>query len=163
MPALILIYTLMDTFAWACSDKTQGGVRAKFEAWVERWVISQGLLNCTATELYAARCGVLHTLTGYADLTKNPLVRKITYAWGTATTTALAESLSVLGRTDIVAVHVSDLFEGVRLAMANVTNEAENDPALMERLEEAAALHFSGLEIRTVAQFLEQVHGETNV
>ena len=163
MPALILIYTLMDSFAWACSDKAQTKVRTRFEAWTQQWVLTQGNLPCTATELYAARCAVLHTLTRYTDLTKNENVRKITYSWGNADNSALQGAFDALGHTDTVAVHVNDLFGAVCEAMAAITEQASTAPQLKQRLEEAAVLHFTGLEKRTVAQFLEQVHGIKNV
>jgi len=163
MPTLILIYTLMDSYAWATSEKKSNDVRRRFEEWTDKWVLSQKTLLCTATELFAARCAVLHTLTSQAELTKSGKVRQVTYAWGTADSAQLQASLDALGKKNIVAIHVNDLFDAVCEAMAAVTEESRKDKTLEKRLKEAANLHFASMDKETVAQFLKRVHGASNV
>jgi len=158
MPTLVLIYTLIDTFAWATSDKNKP-VRNCFEEWVTRWVLKDGNFLCTATELYAARCAVLHTLTSKADLTRAGKAREVTYAWGTASTSDLQTATVALGFDTHVAVHIDELLEAVCEGMAAVVERSSTDPQLAERLNEAGALHFTGMEMGTVAKFLERVHG----
>jgi hypothetical protein len=159
----VLTYTLMDTFAWATSDKKAQEVRARFETFCNRWLLPQGRLTCTATELYAARCGVLHTLTGTADLTKSGKAREITYAWGTARREDLDTSIAAVGATDVVGVHIDDLFGSVSGAIANIMEASKTDSALRARLEEAADVHFESMSKETVAAFMERVHGKSSV
>ena len=159
MPALILIYTLMDSFAWATSDKKPNDVRATFESWTENWVLKQKTLPCTATELFAARCAVLHTLTSEAKLTKTGKARKVTYAWGNADSAQLQATINALGNKNVVAIHVNDLFDAVCEAMAAVMEECSRDTTLQKRLQEAAKLHFVSMDKETVTQFLGRVHG----
>jgi hypothetical protein len=83
MPALILIYTLMDTFAWTVYGAEDKQVRKRFEIWTQEWVFGHVELGCTPTELYAARCAVLHTMTSDASLTDSDEARRIAYVWGT--------------------------------------------------------------------------------
>ncbi len=155
MPALILIYTLIDTLAWASSSDKKVPVRRRFEAWVTEWIGSR--LPCSATELYAARCGILHTLTSKADLTTSGNVREVVYAWGTAKSEDLQATIDHLGKTTAVAVHVNELFQAVRDAMANMLEKAESDASLGTCLNEAAAFHLANQGPELVAQYLRQV------
>lgn len=159
MPALILIYTLMDTFAWAVYGADERSSRKRFEAWTRKWVLSRTDLGCTASDLYAARCAVLHTMTSEASLTESGEARRIAYAWGTATADSLQSAVSILGHKDLVCLHIEKLFSAVREGMANVIEEADTDSQLRKRLEEAASKHFASMEDETVGQFLTRVHG----
>jgi len=159
MPALALTYTVMDTFAWAVFGGEEKSSRRRFERWVEAWVLPQGTVGCSATELYAARCAVLHRLTSDADLTESGAARRVAYAWGTSTALSLQHALEALNAKDIVAVHIGELFAAVREAMARVIEAAEADSKLRQRLEHAADKHFASMEDETVAEFLARVHG----
>jgi phage gp37-like protein len=62
MPCLVLLYSGMDV---AASLETSNGssVGSRFEYWVERYMLNGRTLNCSARDLYAARCAVVHTFT----------------------------------------------------------------------------------------------------
>jgi hypothetical protein len=141
MPALILIYSLIDSLAWASADKASRNVRANFEDWVTKWVLPQGSLDCTSVDLYAARCGLLHTLTADADLTKNGSARRISYAFGTANAATLRRMLDDLGEKDMRAVQVESLLGAVTEGMADFLEFADKDTALSSRLRDAAQRH----------------------
>lgn len=161
MPALILIYTLIDTLAWASSSNKEARVRQRFEAWVTDWIGSR--LACSATELYAARCGILHTLTSKADLTTNGNVREVAYAWGTAKSEDLQATIDHLGKKNVVAVHVSELFQAVCEAVADMLEKAESDASLGSSLNEAAALHLVNEELELVARYLRKIRNGPGV
>jgi hypothetical protein len=161
MPALILIYTLIDTLAWAASSDKKAPVRRRFEAWVTEWVGTR--LPCSATELYAARCGILHTLTSKADLTTFGNVREVAYAWGTAKSEDLQATIDHMGKTKVVAVHVNELFQAVREAMADILEKGESDASLGACLNEAASFHLVNKGPELVAQYLRQVRNESGV
>jgi len=50
--------------------------------WVERYLFPQRRLACSAPELYAARCGVLHTFTADSRMARRGDARRVVYAWG---------------------------------------------------------------------------------
>src|SRR6266446_10096439 len=79
LPALILIYTTIDSIAWLTSRNDLSRVRERFESWVSRW-LTPSLLQCSATELYAARCGILHTFTSRSDLSDSGKARRVAYS-----------------------------------------------------------------------------------
>jgi cytosine/adenosine deaminase-related metal-dependent hydrolase len=157
MPTLILIYSLIDSFAWATAEDKNGEVRARFEDWLNSYVLPSTSLACTATELYAARCGLLHTLTSKAKLNASGKVRQIAYSWGTADPQALEKSLELIGRPDIVAVHTNNLLDAVKEGMARTVESGERNQALMKRLEDAAALHLIRIEADTLVGLVDPV------
>lgn len=163
MPALILVYTLMDTFSWVVFGGEEKSTRKRFERWTEKWILPQGSISCSATELYAARCAVLHSLTSEAALTQSGEARQVAYAWGTASAAKLQASINALRPKNLVAVHIEEIFAAVREGMAQVVEASKTDALLRHRLEEAAAKHFTSMENEKIDQFLEHVHGTSAV
>ncbi len=155
-PCLILIYTLIDSLAWACSDKATGSVRSNFERWVETWLKS---IPCTATELYAARCAILHTLTSKAELNKSGNIREIAYAWGSAKVEDLQEAISRSDHTNLVAVHIDHLLDEVCEAMEKILETATVDTVLGQRLKDAANQHLVNDARELVEEYLAQSRG----
>ncbi|MCT7357999.1 hypothetical protein [Thalassolituus pacificus] len=75
--ALILIYAWIDRMAWlSVSDEASG---ADFKAWVNTYLLPNSSLGCSADDLWAARCAVLHTSTSYARDTKSGKAKRIQY------------------------------------------------------------------------------------
>jgi hypothetical protein len=142
MPALILIYTLIDTFAWVVSDRNEKSTRKRFENWVGNWMLAHRPLPCSATELYAARCAVLHTLSSQTALTQSGEARQVAHAWGAADVAQLQASINARGRTDVVALSIEELFDAVTDAMERVMKASQTDRMLYDRLELAAATNF---------------------
>jgi hypothetical protein len=155
LPALILIYTGIDTVSWIAGNNSNEGVKTRFENWVNVWMLSKGKLNCTAEELYAARCGVLHTLTPSSDLSEKKGVRKIAYAWGKATRDTLEESVSVLSMNNKVAsVHLEDLFWCFREGFADYLDHVYSHTEEQEKFSMKSSQHFVNLTIEQMDDLL---------
>ena len=161
-PALILIYATMDSFAWAAGDETQS-VRTRFETFVRDWIMPVHPLPCTATDLYGARCAILHTLTPYSDLSKAKLAKPVSYAWGTASAVSLTATLDYVVPGQTITLHVEDLANALFYAMVAINEKATTDSKLDARLKEAAGRHYTGIEKGTVEEFLQRVHGTSAV
>lgn len=155
MPALVLVFTLIDSFAWAISKKAKKATRETFEAWAQSLVIPNGQLSCTATELYAARCGVLHTLTSKADLHSVKGVRQVVYSWGPTKLDTLQKSIAVVNSEGFVGLHINELLEAVKGAIAKTFEAAKNDSQLQSRLQDAALLHFSEMPASSLEKVLQ--------
>ena len=145
MPSLILLYTLIDSIAWAASDKMENRSREQFEDWLNVWVYPHNKLPCTPTELYAARCSILHTLTSIAKLHKKPGIRQIAYAWGPAKIADLTESIQAIGTDALVGVHLNELLSAIKDGMVRTFDAADQNPALYKRLSDASGLHYDQL------------------
>jgi hypothetical protein len=146
VPAMVLMYSLVDSLAWAGADRKAAPNLRRFETWAKRWLLPllpSSTPAITETDLYAARCGVLHTGTGVSDLYLSGKARRILYAWGTGEVGILEYAIA---STDVlknhVALHYDDFFRAIRGALDNFLAAAENDPVLKSRLEEASSFQY---------------------
>jgi hypothetical protein len=78
-PALILTYSGIDAASWLCAEQPDGPVQNYFVAWVEKYILLNGRFECSALDLWAARCGIVHTLTPSSRLARQGKVREILY------------------------------------------------------------------------------------
>jgi len=81
LPALSLLFVGIDIVA-SLERQPGEGMKASFTRWVEQYLLPARPLGCTSIELYAARCGILHTFTAESDLSRTGKARKLYYAWG---------------------------------------------------------------------------------
>lgn len=79
-PALILIYSAIDTTGWLDSE-TAFATRRSFINWTENYLLRAKTLQCTGIDLHAARCRLPHTFTPDSKLSANGTARRICYAW----------------------------------------------------------------------------------
>jgi hypothetical protein len=156
-PALILIYSAIDTVGWL-NSADEHATRTSFIKWVDTYLLKAKPLKCSALELYAARCGLLHTFSADSRLSSERKARRIFYAWGTAIVQDLQRSIDLINKsTECVAVHVNDLYEGWRLGVLHFTEELEKDHERKLRVHEKAAKFFSELGLETVSKVLTKL------
>ncbi len=149
LPAMVLIYTLVDSLAWIAEGDIQPKVRQRFESWVSTWLLPELMPfapTVTPTDLYAARCGVLHTLTGDSDLSTAGQARRFVYAWGTAKASELEAIIREANQPSHVAMHYNDLHTALVRATERFLESANNDPALLARFDRAAAKHYMNID-----------------
>jgi hypothetical protein len=156
-PALILIYSTMDTYSWAVSEKKPRTVQHSFESFVADYVFPNHPLPCSSTDLFAARYAILHTLTCDSDLSKRGAAKMIAYAWGADETTSLATAKGYLGQHEIITLHIEDLANALFDAILAVHEKAKIDSAVEQRLITAAGRHYKNLEKRTVEEFMQSI------
>jgi hypothetical protein len=157
VPSLILIYSAIDTVGWL-NSADEHATRTSFIKWVDTYLLKAKPLKCTALELYAARCGLLHTFSADSRLSSERKARRILYAWGTAIVEDLQRSIDLINKSkEYVAVHLNDLYEGWRLGVLNFTEDLENDQERKLRVHEKAAKFFSELDLETVSKILTKL------
>jgi hypothetical protein len=154
LPGLILLYSGLDIAGWLFAQPGQG-TRDSFTAFVERYVLPDSGLLCAAIDLYAARCALLHTYTAQSGLSAAGKARTIGYAWGNAKNGDLQTSFERTGRSDIVAVRISDLFEAFRRGAQRFADEIANDPARRASIQEKRRKSYSGLSKELIEAFLQ--------
>jgi hypothetical protein len=154
-PALILLYSGIDTAGWLDSPD-RDATRDSFLKWVEHYLLKAMPFACTALELYAARCGLLHTMTPDSRLSFEGRARRICYAWGTARMEDVQQGIELTSSSGkYVAVHVNELFEAWRLGVLRFSNELEADPARRARVYAKAGRFFSYLGIDVLRGVLD--------
>ncbi len=156
IPSLILIYSAIDSASWLASENPSEEVSSRFKKWVNTWMLKHGKLKCSAEELYAARCGVLHTLTPNSTLSEKKGVRKIAYSWGKAKQDKLEESISALSMSDNMAsIHLEDLFWCFREGFADYLEHIFSSDEGKEKFLSKSGQHFENMEIEKMDEFLE--------
>lgn len=154
IPCLILIYSAIDSASWLADDAGSKSVRSRFQSWVQTWMLDRYPLPCSSDELYATRCGILHTLTPNSDLSRFKGVRRIAYAWGNAKRSDLQKSIEILENDDIVGIHIEDLFESFRNGFADFIEHIMTDEEKADALSKKASNHFANIDIETMNSFL---------
>jgi hypothetical protein len=149
LPALVLIYSHIDTLAWAGSAKEKQSNRRTFEAWVSQWLLPELQVDAptlTAADLYGARCGILHSLTSKSDLSSSGAAKQIAYAWGSADPQLLDQIFAATQFAGaIVTLHYQALLNALKRAYANFLSSTSADPSLVSRLEVAAGHHYMNI------------------
>lgn len=148
VPSLVLMYSQIDALAWSCAEESRGKVKANFVSWTETWLLPhlrQHVPNLDGIDLYAARCGVLHTLTSVSDLSVGGHAKSLGYARGTADAAAMNEQVA-RARPDVAAdfimVHLDWLHAALSAAYAALQEAAQADGTLRQRLERAGSHQF---------------------
>jgi hypothetical protein len=147
-PALILLYSSIDISAWLTCEDPKARVGKRFTGWVDRYMLPTKKINCTAEDLYGARCGFLHTLTAESDLSANGKARQISYAWGAFDVRVIEREIVAQGWAKVlVAVHVGDLFEAWRLGITALVSELQKDKPRAKRFFAKASKFFRNIDI----------------
>lgn len=79
LPALTLMYSLIDALSWLSSTSNNTKIRDRFTLWVDKYLLKGGNLECSALDLYAARCAIIHTLTSDSNLSENGYAKRAIY------------------------------------------------------------------------------------
>ena len=154
IPALVLLYSSIDSISWIASNDENQLVSERFQTWVNTWMLKKYPLPCTAIELYAARCGILHTLTPNASLNEKKDVRFISYAWGTSQQKDLEKVIELINFPGLVAVHVNDIIYSFKNGLADFFEALEADLVNKELFSLKAKKHFSNVENSVISEFL---------
>ncbi|RBA25498.1 hypothetical protein [Herminiimonas fonticola] len=146
VPAQVLLYSHIDTLAWAGSSKGKIAIGESYEAWVSTWLLPELVSSyptLTASELYAARCGMVHTLTGTSRLSSAGKARRIGYAAGTANAQAMDDALaSTKFAGQIITLHYDVLLRALRRSIDKFIASSSEDAELLQNLEAAAKQHY---------------------
>jgi hypothetical protein len=157
-PALILIYSAIDTTGWLDSSEKLA-TKASFMNWVDAYLLKAKPLRCTSLDLYAARCGLLHTSTPDSQLSSSGEARRIYYAWGTASTQALQRTIDFTCKSkEVVAVHINDLHEAFGLGLTQFIDELEKDPDRKMMVYKKADKFFDDLSLGVMSDVLNVIN-----
>ncbi len=152
-PALILLYAAIDAASWLCAERPDGPVQKYFVAWVEKYILAAGQMECSALDLWAARCGIVHTLSASSRLSREGKARKIFYVnrggnrdildqletIRNAKSPQEARARQETADDDMsgnVVLEVDVLMNAFREGVASMMSEAKSDASLSARIKE---------------------------
>lgn len=139
MPALILIYCGIDIMASLNRPRDKNRAdRSDFIEWCNEYVLPCDDLKCTSKELYAARCGVVHTYTSESDLSKKGEAREVVYSQGNRKAKEFQDVIDFAGVKTHVAIRIDTLFEafasGVERFLKDVAKDSEKNQIIYKRV-----------------------------
>jgi len=143
-PSLILLYATIDIMAWLDREGSHEDVqRSDFVRWVDKYLLPASDLQCDATDLYAARCSVLHSYSAESRLSRHGDAVQVFYAWGTAEAEPLQKLIDVIGTTDAKTVKVEQLLQALKTAVQKFLADACQRDDLAARAQK----HFMNLPL----------------
>jgi hypothetical protein len=154
LPALILIYSGIDSASWLAINNDNIPVKKRFISWVNKFLLPAGKISSTAEELYYARCGILHTLTAYSDKRN---IRKISYSYGTADNNKFQIVLDKISEKGFVSVHINDLYSAYCFALAKFFEESLENKSLADQIKHKAVKYFSNLAGKKIDNLLREI------
>lgn len=125
--ALILLFSWVDRLSWL-SIESEHSTGSDFKAWLDKYLfIETSNLPCNANDLWASRCGLLHTGTAESRDVKKGNARSIYYYGGPIEVTAKNTDAHVyvhIANLHIELINASNRFI-TYLKLKNNTGELE--------------------------------------
>ena len=158
--SLILIYSTIDSLAWLnIPDLTTATSERSFCEWLELYLLPCTVsLGCNAIDLYGARCGLLHTRSSISSKSRQGKAKQIMYAWGSRSPDQLQSILDLHPTETALAVHVTELFEGLVKAFGRFLDAMSKDLARSQVARAKAATVFpSALDSLEASQAMKEL------
>lgn len=154
IPCLVLLYSGIDVAA-SLEPNLGDGVGDRFKKWVDRYMLKSSSLKCTAIDLFAARCAVVHTFTPESDLSKRGKARVMGYAFGAAELDKLNKASDIAGQSRQVNVHARALIDAFYDGFRIYLDEVRADKVRLQEVERAAGLWSVSMSPNTIDDYLE--------
>lgn len=129
LPTLTLIYSTIDIMAYLNLPPLQESTKRKdFINWVDTYLLPGSSLTCSSTDLYAARCGIVHSLAAESDMSRNKKARMLFYSWGQASAAQMQQDIDIqykdlpLSERPIV-IHIDELLKSLKYGIRKFEDE----------------------------------------
>lgn len=133
LPAMMMCYATIDILAALARPQNKEESDGKdFRDWVERYLLPDSKLPCSATDLWAARCGLLHTYTPNARDVRKGKALKLLYIEGRVDESMRASMQFVHG--DYIAIVTQDLYNAITFSLNQFMEELKVDESLARRV-----------------------------
>jgi hypothetical protein len=119
LPALMMTFATIDIMSsLACTTQQTESNGTDFRDWVNRYLLPDIKLLCTADDLWGARCGLLHAYTPDSRDSKRGKARQMIY---------IKRIVDEIATEKYVAVAPQDLFNALSSALCRFTEDLEKD------------------------------------
>jgi hypothetical protein len=129
LPTLTLIYSTIDIMAYLNLLPLQESTQRKdFITWVDTYLLQGSSLICNSTDLYSARCGILHSLTAESDMSRSKKARMLFYSWGRANPAQMQQDIDIQykGLTPSerpIVIKIDELFKSLKYGITKFEEE----------------------------------------
>ena len=138
IPSLILLYSGIDIMGWL-NHPVSMDHRSKddFIRWVDDYLLPNKKIRCKAVDLYAARCGIIHSYSFASKLSIEGEAKEISYSWGPANVKSLQNDLDRRYKKPAVAIHINDFLdefkEGIEKFKLSIKSDKEKGKIVYSR------------------------------
>jgi len=146
--ASILMYSMIDSFSWLCNINEKKQVSERFMSWVDDWLIPTGYPKCSSTDLYGARCGLIHRLTGESNFYESGKAKLIVYTYGNENPEYITSFRSEFPEhADFYSLHLEKFMEAIEIAMNNCFDHCMKNEELKMKLIDKMEKIFVDIEL----------------
>jgi len=139
--ALILLYATIDALAWlSLPPEKTNTLRSDFKQWVETYMLPDSSLGCTSSDLYSARCGLLHSNTAESELSRGGDASEIYYSTNDRGGVMINLMANTPQPAKIIGIH--ELLRALQSAIEAFENQLVTDSALSTLVESRLQHHF---------------------
>jgi len=148
LPGLLLLYAGIDIMAWLNRPECHKDVKpSDFIEWADKDLLPGTGLACSASDLYAARCGLIHSYIAESRRSRRGEAKMIFYAWGTGRAEELQRALDHSDIPPAVAVRVEDLFDAFCAGIERFKQSLTDDPKRANLVYQRAGKFFSPIDL----------------
>jgi hypothetical protein len=134
LSAVTLIFSAVDALSALTRPVDQLETnRGYFKGWVEHYLLRHLTTSLTASDLYGARCGIVHTYGPNSGLSRKGEAKTIVYRWRTGHKPD--DPILAAYAHDALVVEVEALFEAMQNAVDDFQQRVCSDPDLRTRVE----------------------------
>lgn len=136
----ILAYAAIDSLSFLNPDVDVECItyKGRFVAWVNRY-LNPTKLDCSAENLYYARCGLLHDLTAETKGSKKGIAQPLWYAWGNVQALTENQINQITKGRKTIMIHADRLLDlliqGAQVFRDKVYSDTQKSKIVAERLE----------------------------
>lgn len=139
--ALILLYATIDALAWlSLPPEKTNTQRADFKQWVETYMLPNSSLGCTSSDLYSARCGLLHSNTAESELTRGGGASEIYYSTDDRGGMMINLMANTPQPAKVIGIH--ELLRALKSAIEAFEKQLATDSVLSTLVESRLQHHF---------------------
>jgi hypothetical protein len=147
LPGLLLVYAGIDIMAWLNRPECHEDVKSDdFIEWADKYLLPGAGFACSASDLYAARCGLIHSYIAESRRSRRGQAKMIFYAWGTACAEDLQTAISHSNIPPAVAVRVENLFDAFCTGVERFKQSLTDDPKRANLVYQRAGKFFSPID-----------------
>lgn len=140
---LVVLYSTIDAAAWLAAEHDGDVTRKDFVKWADTYLLPESGLECEARDLYAARCGMLHSFSAYSSLQRKGEARPLSYALGSGSLDALQRFIADSDEKETIAVQLEKLANAVVRGWERFLGSLDANPHAIERLVVRGGMLFS--------------------
>jgi hypothetical protein len=146
---LIVVYSTIDTLGLLDAPPSQTTASGDtFRNWTRKYLLTEPSIEFTDTDLWAARCGVLHTFSSISNLSNSGAAKELQYYCGDKSTDAAQKFVTVTKSIQggkHLPVHYQDLldafFSAIKKFVYDLHNNCTTDAAYNTRLRNVLQVH----------------------